>query len=72
MPVTVSLDDPNDDTGEEALNTAGFTKIQLVRQNPETYVFFCVAYWYAQQTTFKDSNGNAVRYSFANGRGLLV
>ncbi|KAJ5895377.1 hypothetical protein N7495_007068 [Penicillium taxi] len=36
----------NLDSNEGGINSDKFTNLQLVRANPETYVFLCVAYWY--------------------------
>ncbi|CDM35118.1 unnamed protein product [Penicillium roqueforti FM164] len=42
----------------------------IMRQNPETFVFFSVGYWYFLQTTW---NKNArKRWSFDTGAARLV
>ncbi|KAJ9194026.1 hypothetical protein DTO164E3_4709 [Paecilomyces variotii] len=43
---------------------------QLIRRNPETYVFFSVGYWYFQQTQWS-INANE-RWSFHSGAAELV
>ncbi|PYH81857.1 hypothetical protein BO82DRAFT_414754 [Aspergillus uvarum CBS 121591] len=44
---------------------------QLVRRNPESYVFFSVGYWYFQQTTW-NSDDTSKRWAFQSGAGELV
>jgi hypothetical protein len=48
----------------------GQTMAELVRQNPETYVWFSVGYWYFQQTKWSGQTNE--RYSFHSGRAALI
>lgn len=51
-------------------NGYDMTYEQLIRRNPETYVFFSVGYWYFQQTQWS-INANE-RWSFHSGAAELV
>jgi hypothetical protein len=45
------------------------TNGEITQHNPETYVFFAIAAWYATQT-YTDSSGNKFTYNFATGNAV--
>lgn len=62
VPKTVDLEEP-DDTENARENDDKLTNLDLIRQNPETWVFFCVSYWYTlnKKVYFPfDGNQNAM------------
>ncbi|KAJ5610143.1 hypothetical protein N7510_006862 [Penicillium lagena] len=63
VPKSTNLDHP-DDIKNYDQNDGELTNLELVRQNPETWVFFCVSYWYTlnKKIYFPFEGGN-------NGKG---
>ncbi|KAJ8068520.1 hypothetical protein OCU04_004070 [Sclerotinia nivalis] len=73
IPLTTSFTDPNGNDEDSGENDEGKSNIELVRMNPETFVWFCVSYWYYLQ----DPEPKAVeavdfRYTFPAGMALRV
>lgn len=55
IPKGTDFENPNH-PGPYEHNKYSFTNVELVRQNPETWIYFCTAYWYTlnQKVHFPD------------------
>ncbi|KAJ5161556.1 hypothetical protein N7492_006948 [Penicillium capsulatum] len=56
VPKSLSLDEP-DNTDQHYENVSKLTNLELVRENPETWVYFCVSYWYTLNQNVYFPNG---------------
>lgn len=77
-PKTLSFSDPDNILGTTPLNKAvpgrrKLTNIELVRMNPETFVWFCVSYWYYLQDPIPNNVvATNFRYTFPAGNAVKV
>ncbi|KAJ6009604.1 hypothetical protein N7499_004998, partial [Penicillium canescens] len=71
-PVDPDSDDEDEDgdVNMDEDEDQDLTYVQLIRENPETYLWFSVGYWYFQQTQWSKQTNQ--RWSFHNGAGELV
>lgn len=63
IPRTLNWD--GDDPDRQKPNTSRRKNINLIRGNPESYVWFCVGYWY--YLNYKDKSDGNIRWGFQNG-----
>ncbi|CAD6441252.1 3441ec81-c2e3-4cf5-89b8-bd02fda31f63 [Sclerotinia trifoliorum] len=67
IPLTTSFADPNGNNEKSPKNYDEKSNIELVRMNPETFVWFCVSYWYYLQDPDPKAVAVDFRYTFPAG-----